>query len=61
LGTVTSVNVLDAVREQFVAERDLQRIRYDYIRLSLYLRRDAGVLSSDDLVDIGSRLDQPLP
>ncbi len=60
LGTVTSVNVLDAVREQFVAERDLQRIRYDYIRLSLYLRRDAGVLSSDDLVDIGSRLDQPL-
>lgn len=61
LGTVTSVNVLDAVREQFVAERDLQRIRYDYIRLSLYLRRDAGILSSDDLVDIGSRLDQPLP
>lgn len=61
LGTVTSVNVLDAVREQFVAERDLQRIRYDYIRLSLYLRRDAGVLSSDDLIDIGSRLDQPLP
>lgn len=61
LGTLTSVNVLDAVREQFVAERDLQRIRYDYIRLSLYLRRDAGVLSSDDLVDIGSRLDQPLP
>ncbi|MDP3516090.1 MAG: TolC family protein [Pseudohongiella sp.] len=59
LGTVTSVSVLDAVREQFMAERDLQRIRYDYIRLSLYLRRDAGVLTSDDLIDIGNRLDQP--
>ena len=56
LGTVTTVDVLEAVRDQFVAERDLQQVRYDYIRLSLYLRRDAGTLSPDDLLDISSRL-----
>lgn len=61
LGTVTSVEVLDAVRDQFLAERDLQQIRYDYIRLSLLLRRDAGTLSADDLLDISSRLLAPSP
>ena len=53
---MTTVDVLEAVRDQFVAERDLQQVRYDYIRLSLYLRRDAGTLSPDDLLDISSRL-----
>jgi outer membrane protein len=59
LGTVTSVEVLDKVRDQFLAERDLLRIRYDYLRLSLQLRRDAGSLSADDLVDISGRLQSP--
>ncbi len=59
LGTVTSVNVLDAVRDLFLAERELQRYRYDYIRLGLYLRRDSGALTADDLLDIGSRLQEP--
>ncbi len=59
LGTVTSVEVLDKVRDQFLAERDLLRIRYDYLRLSLQLRRDAGSLSADDLIDISSRLQSP--
>jgi outer membrane protein len=58
LGTVTTVDVLDAVRDQFVAERDLQQVRYDYIRLTLNLRRDAGTLGPDDLIDISSRLQQ---
>ncbi|MDH7944202.1 TolC family protein [Pseudohongiella sp. SYSU M77423] len=56
LGTVTTVDVLESVRDQFVAERDLQQIRYDYIRLLLNLQRDAGTLSPDDLIDISSRL-----
>ncbi|HBX37580.1 MAG TPA: hypothetical protein DEG76_09940 [Pseudohongiella sp.] len=56
LGTVTTVDVLESVRDQFVAERDLQQIRYDYIRLLLNLRRDAGTLGPDDLIDISSRL-----
>lgn len=59
LGAVTSVEVLDKVRDQFLAERDLLRIRYDYLRLSLQLRRDAGTLTADDLVDISSRLQAP--
>lgn len=59
LGTVTSVQVLDAVRDQFVAERDLQQNRYSYIRLSLALRRDAGTLTADDLLDISRRLQAP--
>jgi outer membrane protein len=59
LGTVTSVEVLDKVRDQFLAERDLLRIRYEYLRLSLQLRRDAGSLSADDLVDISRRLIPP--
>lgn len=59
LGAVTSVDVLDAVRDQFLAERDLLRIRYEYLKLSLYLRRDAGSLTSDDLVEISSRLQAP--
>lgn len=61
LGTVTSVEVLDTVRDQFLAERDLLRIRYEYLKLSLYLRRDAGTLTADDLVDISSRLQAPAP
>lgn len=61
LGTVTSVDVLDAVRDQFLAERDLLRIRYEYLKLSLHLRRDAGTLTADDLVDISRRLQAPAP
>jgi outer membrane protein len=59
LGTVTSVDVLDAVRDEFIAERDLQQVRYDYLRLSLQLQRDAGTLDAEDLIDISQRLEAP--
>ena len=59
LGTVTSVDVLDAVRDEFLAERDLQAIRYEHIKLGLYLRRDSGTLTADDLVDISVSLEAP--
>lgn len=59
LGTVTTVDVLNAVRDQFLAERDLLRIRYEYLRLHLHLRRDAGSLTADDLVQISSHLQAP--
>jgi len=59
LGTVTSVDVLDAVRDEFLAERDLQAIRYEHIRMGLYLRRDSGTLTAADLVDISVSLDAP--
>lgn len=59
LGTVTSVDVLNALRDRFSAERDLQRARYDLIRYSLMLRRDAGTLSAEDLLDVGTWLVEP--
>ena len=37
LGTVTSVDVLNAIRDQYQAERELQRIRYEHINLLLLL------------------------
>ena len=56
---MTSVDVLDAVRDEFIAERDLQQVRYDYLRLSLQLQRDAGTLDAEDLIDISQRLEAP--
>jgi outer membrane protein len=59
LGTVNSVDVLNALRDRFSAERDLQRARYDHIRYSLMLKREAGTLSADDLLDVGNWLVEP--
>lgn len=59
LGTVNSVDVLNALRDRFAAERDLQRVRYDHIRYSLLLKRDAGSLSAEDLLDVGEWLIAP--
>lgn len=59
LGTVTTVDVLDAVRDEFLAERDLQAMRYENIKTSLYLRRDSGTLTADDLLDISQSLQPP--
>ncbi|HEY0962310.1 MAG TPA: TolC family outer membrane protein [Pseudomonadales bacterium] len=56
LGTVTSVDVLNALRDRFRAERDLQAARYDHIRAGLALRRDAGVLTADDMRGISDLL-----
>ena len=59
LGTVNSVDVLNALRDRFAAERDLQRARYDHIRYNLLLKREAGILSADDLLDVGNWLIAP--
>jgi outer membrane protein len=56
LGTVTSVDVLNALRDRFRAERDLQAARYDHIRAGLALRRDAGVLTAEDVRSISDLL-----
>jgi outer membrane protein len=56
LGTVTSVDVLNALRDRFRAERDLQVARYDHIRAGLALRRDAGVLTAEDIRNVSSLL-----
>ncbi|MDP1932503.1 MAG: TolC family outer membrane protein [Gammaproteobacteria bacterium] len=59
LGTVTSVDVLNALRDRFNAERDLHRARYELIKFNLLLKREAGTLSADDLMDVGSWLVPP--
>ena len=59
LGAVTSVDVLNALRDQYRAERDLQRARYDHIKFLLMLKRETGMLSADDMLEVGSWLEAP--
>ena len=61
LGTVTSVDVLNALRDQFQAERELQRIRYDHIRYLLLLKRETGMLSAEDMLEVGGWLEPQSP
>lgn len=56
LGTVTSVDVLNALRDQFQAERDLQRTRYEHIIYLLALKREAGILAPEDMLEVGTWL-----
>ena len=57
LGAVTNVDVLNALRDQFRAERDLQRTRYDHVKFLLLLKREAGQLSADDMLEVGGWLE----
>jgi outer membrane protein len=59
LGTVNSVDVLNALRDRYRAERDLQQARYDHIHYNLLLKREAGSLSAEDLLDVGNLLIPP--
>lgn len=56
LGTVTNVDVLNAIRDQFRAERDLQASRYEHVLYYLMLKREAGVLTADDMIEVGGWL-----
>ena len=49
VGTRTSVDVLDAQREFFLAEFDWAEARYDYVIDILTLKRAAGTLAEEDL------------
>ncbi len=52
VGTRTSVEVLIALRETFLAERNYARARYDYILNLLRLKQAAGILAETDLEGI---------
>lgn len=56
VGTRTQVDVLDAQRELFRAERDHARARYDYIIESLRLKQAAGTLAPTDVEQINGWL-----
>jgi len=60
LGNITSFELLDALHNQFRAERDLQALRYEHVRLGLMLRQAAGTLSADDMLRVSSWL-HPAP
>lgn len=51
-GTVTIVDVLNALRDDFNAQRELQQARYSHIKGLLYLKRETGEISADDLSQI---------
>lgn len=59
LGTVTTVDVLNAVRDRYQAERDLQQARYEHIRQLLLLKLQAGTLEAEDMMEVGSWLRPP--
>ena len=59
LGTVTNVDVLNALRDQFQAERDLQRARYEQINFLLLLKHEAGTLNAGDLIEVSNLMVSP--
>jgi len=52
VGTRTSVDVLDSLRETFRAQRDYASARYDYLTNTLILKQAAGILNESDFVQI---------
>ena len=59
VGTRTTVDVLDARRRLFEAERDYARSRYDYLINVVRLKSAAGVLVPGDLGTINDSLTTP--
>lgn len=57
LGAVTSVDVLNAIRDQYRAQRDLQQVRYEHVKYLLLLKREAGLLVADDLIEVSGWLE----
>jgi len=56
VGTRTTVEVLSVLREQYRAERDYAKARYEYILNVLRLKQAAGILSKRDVVEINQWL-----
>ena len=58
LGTVTNVDVLNSLRDQFQAEREFQRARYEQIKYTLILKRETGTLTSEDMIELGELFEE---
>lgn len=61
VGTRTAVDVLNVRRNQFRAQRDYARSRYDYVLSTLTLKQAAGLLTITDLQQINNWLEQSTP
>jgi len=57
VGTRTSVDVLNARRELFLAQRDYAQSRYEYTMLTLELKRAIGELAPEDLMLVNEWLE----
>ena len=60
VGERTNVDVLNARRSLFDAERDYARARYDYLTNLVRLRSTVGVLLPADLAAINAYLVEPM-
>ena len=58
VGTRTSVDVLNSLRETYRARRDYASSRYEYLVNTLKLKQAAGLLSVDDLVTVNQWLER---
>jgi len=58
VGTRTSVDVLNSLRNQYRSERDYAQARYDYLLNMLKLKQAAGTLKHEDLLMIDRWLSQ---
>ncbi|MCM8595977.1 TolC family outer membrane protein [Accumulibacter sp.] len=58
-GIRTNTDVLDAERVLFGSRRDLAQARYEYLVSVLLLKKAAGVLSEQDIVEVSSLLRPP--
>ena len=56
VGTRTAVEVLSVLRNQYLAERDYARSRYEYILNVLRLKEAAGILSKNDVAQVNAWL-----
>lgn len=56
VGTRTTVDVLDARRNLFEAQRDYARSRYTYVVNALRLKQAAGTLGEDDIQEVNGWL-----
>lgn len=61
VGTRTTVDVLDALRDLFEAERDYANARFEYILNRLRLQEAAGTLTVEDVRLVNSWLEAPSP
>jgi len=59
LGTVTMIDVLDSLQQEFRAQRDLQQAKYNYIQSILSLKKEAGTIAKADIEEINSWLIPP--
>ncbi len=58
VGTRTSVDVLDSLRETYRSKRDYASARYDYLINALKLKLAAGILMENDLIQINRWLER---